>query len=116
GRIIERPALQERLDECLRVKLSLITAPAGFGKTTLLNMWYEKHIRQRGRNKAIAWITLDGRDNDPSRFWSAVWSALRRGQEQGSIDISLPLYSTPQMPIESILATLLHSQPAGILV
>ncbi len=82
----------------------------------MLNLWYEKHRKQKGKENILSWITLDERDNDPSRFWSAVWSSLRRGQEKNAVDLSIPLYSTPQMPIESVLAALLNSKPRGVLI
>ncbi len=112
--IVERSALLERLEASLRVKLTLIMAPAGFGKTTLLNMWYERCKRQK--EQPVAWVTLDERDNDPSRYWSYLWNALHREQKREDIDLSMLLYSTPQMPIESVLAALLNSQPGGVLI
>src|SRR6266700_2954731 len=114
--MIERSALLERLDRSLQARLTLVMAPAGFGKTTLLNMWYERRNKYKGKENVVTWITLDERDNDPGRFWSAVWSALRRGQQRGDIDLSIPLYSTPQMPIESVLAALLNGKPCGVLI
>jgi LuxR family maltose regulon positive regulatory protein len=113
-RMVERKALLERLEASLRVRLTLIMAPAGFGKTTLLNMWYEQCKRQK--KHPVAWVTLDERDNDPSRYWSAIWNALHREQKREDIDLSMPLYSTPQMSIESVLAALLNSQPGGVLM
>lgn len=54
-----------------RVRLLSVCAPAGFGKTTLLNQWAR---REAGKP---AWVSLDARDNDPARFWRYVIEALR---------------------------------------
>ncbi|MFN2243590.1 MAG: hypothetical protein ACK2U2_14960, partial [Anaerolineae bacterium] len=78
-----RPHLVERLDAGLQSghRLTLVSAPAGFGKTTLLCEW----IRRQGAGDAppadtqprFAWLFLDESDNDPTRFWSYVVGALR---------------------------------------
>jgi ATP/maltotriose-dependent transcriptional regulator MalT len=62
--LLSRPRLIERLDTRLDRKLILVSAPAGFGKTTLLSEWV---IRHRDRT---AWLSLGKEDNDPVRFWT----------------------------------------------
>lgn len=69
---VERERLIRRLDEGLDHKLTLITAPAGYGKTTLLSEWAMK-LRQ-----SVAWISLDQRDNDLARFWGHTVAALKQ--------------------------------------
>src|SRR5579859_1609205 len=108
SRILSRGKLLERLSDSLHVKLSLVTAPAGFGKTTLLSMWYEAQWRQRHKDNEMIWISLDERDNEPTRFWSSVWSTLGGGQESGGIDFAVPLYQAPQMTLETVMAALLN--------
>ncbi len=63
-RLVPRPRLIRQLDEGLRLgqRLTLVSAPAGFGKTTLLSDW----LRQVER--PVAWLSLDDSDNDPVRF------------------------------------------------
>jgi len=100
--LLARNELLARLDESLHLKLLLITAPAGFGKTTLLSQWYEMHSQDT--THAIIWITLDERDNDPVRFWNTVWNALQT--EPANVNFSVQLYSTPHMSIDSVLAAL----------
>ena len=61
----------KRLDSGLHGKLILLSAPTGFGKTTLVSSWIAS------RDFPSAWVTLDENDNDPSRFWTYFVSALR---------------------------------------
>jgi len=72
---VSRPRLIERLDEGLRLgcKLTLVSAPAGFGKTTLLSEW----IAGCGTRARVAWVSLDEGDNDVARFWSYAIAALQ---------------------------------------
>ncbi|HEX7557052.1 MAG TPA: hypothetical protein VF338_10545, partial [Leptolinea sp.] len=70
-KIVLRPRLVERLTNGLKGKLTLISAPAGFGKTTLLSEW----IADCGR--PVAWVSLDERDDDPSRFLTYLIAALQ---------------------------------------
>jgi ATP/maltotriose-dependent transcriptional regulator MalT len=72
GEHVARGDLLERLDEGAARKLTLLTAPPGFGKTTLLTEWV---LVDEGR--AVAWLSLDDDDNDPARFLSYVVAALR---------------------------------------
>jgi LuxR family maltose regulon positive regulatory protein len=71
--VVPRPALVTQLAEGLRLgrKLTLVSAPAGFGKTTLLSQWVTQVDRP------VAWLSLDDGDNDPTRFWSYVIAALQ---------------------------------------
>src|SRR6266516_4550891 len=63
---VPRMRLVEALDEGLARRLILVCAPAGFGKTTLLADWTRRGQRQ------VAWLSLDGADNDPVRLWRYV--------------------------------------------
>ncbi|HLJ80617.1 MAG TPA: LuxR family transcriptional regulator, partial [Ktedonobacterales bacterium] len=71
--LVPRQRLLERLDEVTRRKLTLVSAPAGFGKTTLLAEWCASSVP---RALPIAWLSLDERDDDPVRFWTYVLAAL----------------------------------------
>src|SRR5262245_52822687 len=71
--IVARPELLERLDEASERRLTLVSAPAGWGKTTLVGDW----LADRAGDEA-AWVALDAADNDPARFWRYVVEALRR--------------------------------------
>src|SRR6266550_2044303 len=69
--VVLRPRLLEQLNEGLHRKLTLIAAPAGFGKTTLVSAWVA------GCGRATAWLSLDAGDNDPARFLMHLVAALQ---------------------------------------
>ncbi|HLV98250.1 MAG TPA: LuxR C-terminal-related transcriptional regulator [Ktedonobacterales bacterium] len=71
GNLLPRAPLIEWLNQSGALPLVLLSAGAGFGKTTLLSAWASQHSRP------VAWLSLDLLDNDPLGFWSAVLSALR---------------------------------------
>lgn len=70
--LVSRPRLLERLDEWMRKHLTLILAPAGFGKTTLLCEW----VAKREHKVQVVWVSLGKEDNDSSRFWQYVVAAI----------------------------------------
>jgi LuxR family maltose regulon positive regulatory protein len=81
--------LVERLMHGATCPLTLISAPAGYGKTTLLSEWIS--------NFNVAWLSLDEKDNDPMRFWTYLFSALETIQP-GLTEHSLALLHAPQPP------------------
>ncbi len=102
--LVARPRLIERLNEGLYLarKLTLISAPAGFGKTTLLSTWLADSPCP------AAWLSLDAGDSDPVRFLSYLIAALQAivpgiGEEAQGL-----LRSPQPLPIESILTTLVN--------
>lgn len=100
--LVARPRLIERLRSALSCTLTLISAPAGFGKTTLVSEW----IRQNDPSIPTAWLSLDEGDNDPVRFWDYFIAALKTlHPATGERSLAL-LHSTPPPPIESVLTTL----------
>ncbi|WP_254185233.1 LuxR C-terminal-related transcriptional regulator [Nocardioides panacis] len=98
---VPRPRLGERLDAGAATRLMLVSAPAGFGKTTLLAEWLA------GRPSA-AWVSLDRGDNDLVSFWTYVIAALRT-VAPGVGAHELALLASPQPPpIHLVLTTLLN--------
>ncbi|MGH3147148.1 MAG: hypothetical protein ACRDTR_15230, partial [Rubrobacter sp.] len=73
--LVARPRLSQRLEEGLERKLILVSAPAGFGKTTLLSAWPDA---PSGNGRPVAWLSLDPGDNDPARFWRYFIAAVDR--------------------------------------
>jgi LuxR family maltose regulon positive regulatory protein len=103
--LVVRPRLFERLQAGLREKLTLIAAPAGFGKTTLLSAW---RATAAGSALPVGWVSLDRADNDPLRFWSYVITALDT-LAPGVGTTALALLQSPQPPpTEAILTALLN--------
>src|SRR4051794_10775600 len=73
GPLITRPRLSTLLDKGLSHPFLLVSAPAGFGKTTLLSTWAQS---LQAPNLRICWVSLDEEDNDPCLFWTYVLTAL----------------------------------------
>ena len=69
-----RPKLLEHLDKTLHRKVTVLSAPAGYGKTTLLAQW----LQADDPGSSFAWVSLDEQDNDPVRMWRHVVEAVRR--------------------------------------
>ncbi|MGI8484654.1 MAG: LuxR C-terminal-related transcriptional regulator [Thermomicrobiales bacterium] len=100
--VVPRPGLIGRLNEGLHRKLTLISAPAGFGKTTLVSEWIA------GCERPVAWLSLDEADNDPTRFLAYIVTSLRAvapSLGEGVLDV---LQSAQPPPIESLLTVLLN--------
>lgn len=101
--LITRAILLDRIDRALKFPLTLVCAPAGFGKTTLLSQWVSGSKGLRGR---VAWVSLES-DCDPDRFWTYIITALEEIQA-GIGDSALALLELPQPPIQTILRILVN--------
>ncbi len=104
GGAVSRPRLLERLKAGLAGRLTLVSAPAGYGKSTLLSEW----VRQAGI--PAAWLSLDPADNDPTRFWAHFVATLRmipplRESQVGENLLGL-LQASPMPERESLLGIL----------
>ncbi len=118
--LVPRPRLIERLNAGLDRKLTLISAPAGFGKTTLVSEWVTDS------NRPVAWISLDEGDNDPTCFLAYFIAALqtlalsadRTSEVEGvEADIgkgALSALQSPQPPPTEAVLTLLINEVAAI--
>jgi ATP/maltotriose-dependent transcriptional regulator MalT len=106
--LIPRPRLSERLDGGAAAKLMLVSAPAGFGKSTLLAAWLAAGPTASTDQRSAAWVSLDRGDNDPVSFWSYVIAALQTVVPGVGSD-ALALLASPQPPpIELVLTALLN--------
>ncbi|WP_169083371.1 LuxR C-terminal-related transcriptional regulator [Paenibacillus sp. PL91] len=101
-----RPRLFERLNEGLSRRLTLISASAGYGKTTLVSEWLV------GCERPFAWLSLDEGDNDPIRFLSYLIAALQKIAANIGESVFGMLHSPHGPPIESILTTLINQLTA----
>ncbi len=109
--LIQRPRLTTLLLQGLQRKLTLISAPAGFGKSTLLSSWVESLLQDVPNPPCVAWVSLDEDDNEPVLFWSYVLKALDRLQPGlcTSLLAYLQTQQAPRMPIRPVLQTLINT-------
>ena len=122
--LVTRPRLLRQLDAGLHGKLIVITAPAGFGKTTIVRQWVDS---RRGSDPAlsVAWVSLDDGDNDPVRFWQYVITAFQSSQAavgQAALQLlagtrQVPLVAPPlETAITLLLNDLMQQRCDGVLV
>lgn len=107
--IVLRPRLIERLNACSAYKLTLISAPAGFGKTTLVGGW------AAGCGRPVAWLSLDEGDNDPARFLTYFIAALQTVSANTGQNV-LGMLQSPQPPSPEALLTALVNEINAITV
>lgn len=100
--LVERPRLLERLDEGLKGRLTLISAPAGFGKTSIVVAW-----RQR-QETPLAWLSLDADDNEPARFLDYLIAAIQTVDPRLAQETALLLQSAPTPSLKAALNSLLY--------
>lgn len=105
--LVSRPRLLETLEQGSCCPLTLVTAPAGFGKSTLLAEWLSL------RPETTGWLSLDRSDNDPATFWAYVIALLRRmGDQVGELALAM-LHAPENVPIETVLSTLINDVQAS---
>ena len=104
--LVPRPRLTDWLTEALAGELTVVSAPAGFGKTALLADW----ARRSGR--PLAWLSLDAGDNDPVRFWRQVVAALDIARP-GTAQRLTSLHNTPGLSLEAVVTALVNDLAAA---
>ena len=103
--LISRPRLLERLAHGLDGPLTLLSAPAGYGKTTLFSEWRAGP----GVSTPLAWLSLDAEDNDPTRFFQYLLACLD-AILPGTLHDLVPLLQSPEPPsFETILTPLANA-------
>jgi LuxR family maltose regulon positive regulatory protein len=130
--LVPRPRLIRRLDQAvsLRRRLVLVSAPAGFGKTTLLIEWINRlrspasdlELTPAGRSTSqavnrrsqiqVAWLSLDEEDNDAARFWTYVIAALQRVHAELGKEVESLLQSSQPPSTQAILTPLINGAAA----
>ena len=100
--LVSRPRLTELLNAGLDKKLTLIAAPAGFGKTTLLSEWIPQSPR------CVTWLSLDEGDNDPRRFWVYFVAALQMLNPEIGLGAQALLRSPQPPAIETVITILIN--------
>ena len=105
---VPRARLIERLDRGTDRKLTLLSAPAGFGKSTVLAEWVHSVGARHAVPLQVSWVSLDQSDNDPALFWAYFIAALQTVRP-GLGERALSLLHSPQPPpIEALLGTLIN--------
>lgn len=99
---VARPRLDDQLSAGSR--LTLVSAPAGFGKTTLVGSWVARLSSTAGAR--VAWVSLDAADRDPEMFWTYVLTALDRSAP-GAGSTGLAALGA-SLPVEAVLAAVLN--------
>jgi LuxR family maltose regulon positive regulatory protein len=104
SRLVSRPHLVERLNDGLRSghRLILVSAPAGFGKTTLVSDWV------RHEELPTAWLSLDRGDDDPVRFWTYLIAAVQSNHPGVGQKALRALQSPQPPPVEAVLTPLIN--------
>ena len=105
--IVPRPRLIEKMSKGSQGKLTLVSAPAGYGKTTLVSAWIQQ------TDIPVAWLSLDEKDNDLARFLTYCVTTLRQIEENIGVDV-LAALDTSQLPQTEILLTLLANEVSAI--
>jgi LuxR family maltose regulon positive regulatory protein len=98
-----RPRVSDLLDQGTQAKLTLVSAQAGFGKTTALATW----VHQRSEPGLVAWLSLDAADTHPGTFWAYVVTALSAADPELSANV-LPLLESSTSPTQAALTELLN--------
>lgn len=98
--LVERPRLTDLAERSRHRALTLVSAPAGFGKTTLIADWF-------AASRATAWVSLDPRDDDPTRFWTYVIAALDAAAPDLGTSAGA-LLQGPGIPLEVVVSTLIN--------
>ncbi|MCK0469849.1 tetratricopeptide repeat protein [Halalkalibacter sp. APA_J-10(15)] len=102
SKIVARPRLLEQLNEGMHHKLTIISAGAGFGKTTLVSQWLTSC------EQPVTWLSLEEGDNDLARFLTYLFVALRKIEANIGEGVIGLLQSSQLPPIDSILGSLIN--------
>ena len=102
---VGRAALLARLSDGIERTLTVVIAPAGFGKTTLLNEWCEV---LRARKHVVGWLTLDEEDDDLQQFGAYVLACLGQGGDRVAARAEALLHDDPLTPVATVASVLLN--------
>lgn len=100
--LVPRPRLSDRLNEALAGKLTLISAPAGYGKTTAVENWIKR------LDRPVAWLSLDEWDNDPFQFLHYLVATLQQVDDKIGQTVVKAMQSNPSVPIKTLISKLIN--------
>lgn len=103
--LVDRERLLKALDGALSTRLLVVSAPAGFGKSTVLGQWIGT-LRERGT--PFGWLALDQGDDEIGRFLTYLVAALRRADPDLARSVPALLESSPILPVDSVLTTIVN--------
>jgi LuxR family maltose regulon positive regulatory protein len=103
--LIPRPRLIRQLDGALSARLAVVSAPPGFGKSTLLGQWI---AALKGRNAAVGWLALDRDDNEIGRFLTYLVAAIQRAESGIARQVPAMMQSSPVLPVDFILTSIVN--------
>jgi LuxR family maltose regulon positive regulatory protein len=107
GRLVSRPRLSDQIGRAASATLTLVSAPAGFGKTTVM-----AELASRSDGAAIAWLSLDAGDNDPVTFWTYVIEAIDRAAP-GLVTGARSSLTGAQISVDAVVTMLLNGLAAA---
>lgn len=102
---LARSDLLAQLDGVSQRRLAIVSAPTGFGKSTLLAQWANRVQAQGG---AVGWLSADTQDNEIGRFLRYLVAAIRHGDPSCCVDLPSLISSSPLLPIDTILSSLVN--------
>ncbi len=100
-----------RLEQAMECPLTLVSAPAGFGKTTLLSAWVQSFLQDNSEAPHVAWVSLDEGDNEPVLFWIYALTALDTQQPGlcAPLLAYLHMQQAPTPPLRYVLQALINT-------
>jgi len=104
--LVPRPNLLARLDAGLERKVTVISAPPGAGKTTLVTEWLT--AQQHDKPVPVGWVSLDASDNDPTRFWRYTITACRAFEGTPGRSALVALRSVQPMSYDGLLTSFIN--------
>ncbi|NMM63571.1 LuxR family transcriptional regulator [Clostridium sp. P21] len=104
-KLIFREKVVKKLDGALKTKLTIISAPAGSGKTTSVISWINSEELQNN----VVWLSLDERDNNPDIFWSSFIAAIEKFKEKYDKSEKVNFKDNDDIPMETIVDIALNS-------
>ena len=121
--LVTRPRLTGLLNKVTESRLTLLSAPAGFGKTTLLTQWLQDWTAAGDADfdperRCVAWVSLDASDSDPASFWTYLITALSAGSSVVCAE-PLALLQSGRSQIEAVLTALVNElarQPGQVVL